>query len=75
MAKLEVVKATLRVGRPKLNRKRGLPVTVPGGGILTLKGRGVRASARAPDGIGVMVDDFFAPEIGDTVLDRRESRD
>jgi hypothetical protein len=53
VAKLQVVKATLRVGRPKLNRKRGtalLPVTVPDGGILTLKGRGVRSLQRRPQG-------------------------
>jgi hypothetical protein len=53
VAKLQVVKATLGVGRPKLNRKRGtalLPVTVPDGGILTLKGRGVRSLQRRPKG-------------------------
>jgi hypothetical protein len=53
VAKLQVVKATLRVGRPKLSRKKGtavLPVSVPGGGILTLKGRGVRSLQRRPNG-------------------------
>jgi hypothetical protein len=51
VAKLQVVKATLRVGRPRLNRKRGtalLPVTVPDAGILTLRGRGVRSLQREP---------------------------
>ena len=53
VAKLQVVKATLGVGKPRLNRKRGtalLPVTVPDGGILTLKGRGVRSLQRRPQG-------------------------
>jgi hypothetical protein len=50
-ARLQVVKATLRFGRTKLNRKTGtalLPVTVPGAGILTLKGEGVRSLQRRP---------------------------
>jgi hypothetical protein len=57
VAKLQVVKATLGVGRPKLNRKRGtalLPVTVPDGGILTLKGRRVRSLQRRPQGAGML---------------------
>jgi hypothetical protein len=52
VAKLQVVKATLRVGRPRLNRRKGtalLPVTVPDGGILTLKGRGLRSLQRRPE--------------------------
>jgi hypothetical protein len=51
VAKLKVAKPTLRLGRPRLNRKRGtalLPVTVPGAGILTLKGRGLRSLRRRP---------------------------
>ena len=53
VAKLQVVKATIGVGKPRLNRKRGtalLPVTVPDGGILTLKGRAVRSLQRRPQG-------------------------
>ena len=53
VAKLQVVEPTIGVGRPKLNRKRGtalLPVTVPDGGILTLKGRAVRSLQRRPPG-------------------------
>jgi hypothetical protein len=53
VAKLQVVKATVRIGRPKLSRKKGtalLPVSVPGGGILTLKGGGVRSLQRRPNG-------------------------
>lgn len=52
-ATLQVVEATLGVGRPKLNRRKGtalLPVTVPDGGILTLKGRRVRSLERRPQG-------------------------
>jgi hypothetical protein len=54
VAKLQVVEPTIGVGRPKLNRKRGtalLPVTVPDGGILTLKGRAVRSLQRRPPGV------------------------
>jgi hypothetical protein len=51
VARLDVVKPTLSVGKPRLNRKRGtavLPVTVPDGGALTLAGRGVRSLQRRP---------------------------
>lgn len=57
VARLQVVKATLGVGRPRLNRKKGtalLPVTVPDGGILTLKGRGLRSLQRRPAGAGTL---------------------
>ena len=53
VAKLQVVNATIGVGKPRLNRKRGtalIPVTVPDGGILTLKGRAVRSLQRRPQG-------------------------
>jgi hypothetical protein len=53
VAKLQVVEPTIGVGRPKLNRKKGtalLPVTVPDGGILTLKGRALRSLQRRPPG-------------------------
>jgi len=53
VGKLQVVKATLGVGKPSLNRKRGtalLPVAVPDAGILTVKGRGVRSAQRRPQG-------------------------
>lgn len=57
VAKLQVVKATLRLGRPKLNRKRGtalLPVTVPGAGIVTLRGGGLRPVQRRPREAGTL---------------------
>jgi hypothetical protein len=57
VARLQVVKATIGVGRPRLNRKKGtalLPVTVPDGGILTLKGRGLRSQQRRPQGAGTL---------------------
>jgi hypothetical protein len=53
VAKLQVVEATIKVGKPKLNRRKGtalLPVTVPDGGILTLKGRGLRSVQRRLQG-------------------------
>jgi hypothetical protein len=58
VAKLQVVKATLGVGRPRLNRKKGtalLPVTVPDAGILTLKGRRVRSLQRSPQGAATLL--------------------
>jgi len=52
-AKLRVAKATIGIGKPKLNRKRGtalLPVTVPGAGVLALKGAAVRSAQKRPQG-------------------------
>ncbi|HYQ79034.1 MAG TPA: hypothetical protein VEP91_08015 [Solirubrobacterales bacterium] len=52
-AKLRVVQATIGVGKPKLNRKRGtalLPVTVPGAGVLSLKGAAIRSVQKRPQG-------------------------
>lgn len=57
VARLEVVNATLGIGGPKLNRKRGtalLPVTVPDSGVLTLGGRSVRPLQRLPASAGTL---------------------
>lgn len=51
VAKLEVTKPKLKLGKVKLNRKTGtaiLPVTVPAAGVLTVKGKSIRSVTRRP---------------------------
>jgi hypothetical protein len=53
VAKLQVVEATVALGKPRLNRRKGtalLPVTVPDAGTLTLSGKGVRSLQRRTEG-------------------------